>query len=242
VGQLVAEAIRLYGRRFVLALPLGLAPAVLDLVASQLARGVAVLFAALAGSVFLTGSYLGASLLASEARPELRPLLTGFAGGALVFLPFPFLAGFFILPGLAWLALAGLIVPVAVIERRGLRDSFGRAILLGRADYVHALGSLATLAIAVFLTRAALFFLLRDFGETTARTAAFLADLVLSPLMFLGAALLYFDQAARAVDSRGQRKSVRRRSRADLHHADEPHRPGRADAEVESRPPARGEP
>ena len=39
--------------------------------------------------------------------------------------------------------------------------------------------------------------LLRDTGEQTERIAVFLADLVLSPILFLGAALLYFDQKAR---------------------------------------------
>jgi hypothetical protein len=72
-----------------------------------------------------------------------------------------------------------------------------RGVQLGRADFIHALGSLAALAIIVFLTRAMLFVLLRDFGESTERVAAFLADLVISPLLFLGAGLLYVDQAAR---------------------------------------------
>jgi hypothetical protein len=91
-----------------------------------------------------------------------------------------------------------------VIEGRGLRDAFRRAVALGRADYVHALGSLATLAILVFLSQALLFFLLRGQGEQTLRIAAFLASLVVSPLLFLGSVLLYFDQSAREDAGREQ--------------------------------------
>ena len=39
--------------------------------------------------------------------------------------------------------------------------------------------------------------LLHGQANATARIAAFLADLVISPLILVGAALLYFDQAAR---------------------------------------------
>ncbi len=39
--------------------------------------------------------------------------------------------------------------------------------------------------------------LLRTQGETSARGALLLADIVLSPLLYLGAAMLYLDQAAR---------------------------------------------
>jgi hypothetical protein len=74
-------------------------------------------------------------------------------------------------------------------------------------DYLHALGSLAALALVYFLTSIMLGILLRDQGDQTERIALFLSDLVLAPIVFLGAALLYFDQAARAEAS-----SVRERT------------------------------
>ena len=40
--------------------------------------------------------------------------------------------------------------------------------------------------------------LIRAGGEVTERSAALLADLVLSPILFVGSAILYLDQAARA--------------------------------------------
>jgi hypothetical protein len=72
-----------------------------------------------------------------------------------------------------------------------------RALELARADYIHAAGSLATLTIVFVLTRLALAFLLRAQADNTIRVAVTIADVVISPLLFLGAALLYVDQAAR---------------------------------------------
>src|SRR5206468_7695190 len=113
--------------------------------------------------------------------------------------------------------------------RRGFRDSLRRGFELGRADYIHAAGSLATLVIVTFLTSTVLFFLLRGGSQIALASAAFLSLLVISPILFLGAALLYYDQAARVPT---------RRSDADLHHAVHPDRAGRADAEGEPRPSA----
>lgn len=193
VGQLVAEAIRLYGRRFVPSLALGLGPAALNALVRTAGEASLVLVPTL-GGVVLSACYVGACLIAGERRGSVWAAL---AAGAVVFVPFPFLAAVFVLPGLVWLAFVGLVVPVLVYERIGLREAFGRATRLARADFVHALGSLATLAIIVFLTQTVLFFLLRGTGEQTLDIASFVASLVVSPLLFLGAALLYFDQAAR---------------------------------------------
>lgn len=223
VGQLVAESIRLYGRRFWPSLALGLAPAGVAQIVVGSSRVVwAIVFATLGSSLF-TAAFIAASTLVSGTRLTPRSAATAFAAGVLVFLPATLLVEIYVLPALAWLAFAGLAVPAAVIERRGLRASLKRGIELARADYVHALGGLCTLAITVFLTHTVLFFLLRGNGGATGRAAEFLADLVLSPLLFLGSALLYFDQAAR----------VKLRGDANLHPALDPVRPGRPDPEVE---------
>jgi hypothetical protein len=205
VGQLVAESIRLYGRRFWLALPLGASVALLEQALLEFGNEVRFLLLVTVGGVLLSASYAGASALASDTRLTRRSALVAIAAGAAVFVPFPFLVLGFILPGLAWLAFVGLVVPVAVIERVGFRAVFGRATELARADYVHALGSLATLVIVYVLTRLVLILLLRGSGDQTERIAIFLADLVISPLLFLGAALLYFDQAARVRSAKPRR-------------------------------------
>ncbi len=76
-----------------------------------------------------------------------------------------------------------------------------RAVELCRADYVHALGSLATLVIVFVLVRVASYPAPRAGDNGDPRGRLRLADLVVSPLLFLGGALLYFDQAARVRSS-----------------------------------------
>jgi hypothetical protein len=139
-------------------------------------------------------------------RPRIR---VAAAVAVLAFLPVPVLTRAFLLPAVVWLAFVGLAVPAALIEGTGVRESFRRAVRLARADYVHAIGSLATLVITVFLCQAVLFFLLRDAGDSTAAVAGFLANLVISPLLFLGAAMLYHDQRAREGRPRGRRVPAR---------------------------------
>jgi hypothetical protein len=194
VGQLVAESLRLYGRRFWPSLALGVPPSLLNVLARVLDDALLFVVVPVVGGLLLTASYIGAIALAAERRLQIAPAMLG---GMLVFLPFPFLTAFFILPGLVWLAALGLVVPVLALERIGFRRAFRRAFQLARADFVHALGTLATLAILVFLTQSGLFFLLRGTGDQTLAIASFVASLVVSPLLFLGAALLYFDQEAR---------------------------------------------
>ena len=191
----MADAIRLYGRRFWRALPLGLSVAVLNQLRDvDLAWIVPIAFA---GAVALTASFVGATALAGAPAPTRRTLVTALAAGIVAFLPLGLLLGTFKLLGLAWFALIGLALPAALNERLGLRSALVRGIRLARADFVHALGSLAALTLAYFLTSIMLGVLLRSLGDQTERIALFLSDLVLSPLVFLGAALLYYDQEAR---------------------------------------------
>ena len=232
VGQLVAETLRFYGSHFGRSLLLGVPPALVTVVSAELDRTARFVFVLTAGAALFTIGYIGACALMATARVERRALAVAFVAGFLVYLPVPFLAFGFVLPALAWLALVGLVVPVAVIEGLGFRGSFVRATQLARADYIHALGGLATLVIAYFLTRLMLFFLLQSAGESTERVAAFLADLVLSPILFVGSVLLYYDQAARAALGSGGR-STRRRN-ADVRDADQADDTGRPDAAFQS--------
>jgi hypothetical protein len=180
----------------------------------------------------LTATYLGAISLASPGPLPPGAVRRGAVVGVLVFLPVPVLLLLYLLPALAWLALFGLSVPAAVHEGLGFREALTRGRRLAAADFVHALGSLCAAAIVYFVTRTMLLLLLQGQADAAVRTAAFLADLVVSPLLFLAAALLYFDQAARVVDS-GSRGTTKRRRDADLHSVVDAHGPGRPDAEVE---------
>ena len=200
VGQLVAETVRFYGSRFWPSLALGIPPAILVVAVAPLTRLERLVLVVTAGSLLITASYVAAFALVAGRRPGSLPL--AFATGVLVFAPVPLLATAFILPAIAWLALFGLAVPAVVLEERGFRAAFRRGIELARADFVHALGSLATLVIVVFLCQGVLFFLLRGTGEAAIAVAGFLASLVISPVLFLGSALLYYDQAARVRSSK----------------------------------------
>lgn len=197
VGQVVAEAIRLYGRSIWLALPLGLPLAAADAVSVGRTTGERILIL-LAAAPFFTAAYAWATALAAGVRPPAATWVRALVLGTLVFVPAAFFFPWFAVLSVAWLALTGLAVPVVMIERLASPAAVRRAVELCRADYVHALGSLATLVIVFVLTRVALAFLLREQADNTIRVAVFLADLVVSPLLFLGAALLYFDQEARA--------------------------------------------
>jgi hypothetical protein len=233
VGQLVAEAIRLYGQRFWPAVLLGIPVAVADQL--ELDRTVAerVVVLALFAPLF-TAAYAAACAIASEARPARRAWATALATGTLVFLPAAALFPWFALAAVLWLGLVSQVVPAALLEGRSPAGALRRGLELAKADYVHAAGSLATLAILFGLTRLALGFLLRSQADNTIRTSIFLADVVLAPVLFLGAALLYADQAARV----GSRPRRRRRPDAALPDADDADREGRPDAQVEPRPPA----
>jgi hypothetical protein len=204
VGQLIAEAIRLYGSCFWRALPLGLPIAVLDPLAfGRVGWAQIALF--LACAPFLAFAYAHASALAARLSPTPRTYLVATAIGTIVLLPASLVLTWFALVAAAYLAFVGLAVPVSIIERAGFRPSLRRAVELGRADYVHALGSIAALVVVFFLSRMVLAALLRGQADETIRVAVFLADVVLSPVVLLGAALLYFDQAARVGVDRPKR-------------------------------------
>jgi hypothetical protein len=233
VGQLVAESLKLYAARFWPSLALGIGPAVVGLADAELDGAARVAIVLGVGPLLLAMSYAGAVAL---VRPigRGRVILVALVLGYVAFLPLC-LSRLWIFPGiylvaLAWLALIGLAVPAALVERLGLAAAVRRGVTLARADYVHALGSLATLAITIFLTGLVLFFSLRALSDQAIRVAGLLALVVLAPIFVLGAAILYVDQEAR-VESNPR---PRRRHDADLHSAFESDRAGRSDAEVES--------
>jgi hypothetical protein len=203
VGQLVGETIRCYERNFLKGLGIGLPIALVNGLVWG-AAGSARYLVLPAAALLVTFAYVAACAVVLEAPLRSRSALVAFVTGVLVFLPFPFLVAIYILPGLAYLALVGLAVPAALVERLGLRAALARGIALARADYVHVLGGLASLALVVFLTQIGLFFLLREYAENTHRLAATLASLVVSPVVLFGSAILYVDQEAR-LRSRGER-------------------------------------
>jgi hypothetical protein len=227
VGQLVAETIRFYQSSFWQVLPLGLALAAIEQVNAGFPTAMQAIVLA-AGAPLMAAAYARASSLVGGAPFS----WTAVAAGTLIFLPVPLLMLVYLLPAAAWLAFAGLAVPAATIERLRFRHAIVRGRQLGTADYVHSLGSIATLAILFGLSKGVLVLLLKGQADVAVRTALFLADLVLSPMLFVGGALLYYDQAARVVHS----------AHGALHPPVDPLDAGRSDAQGKPRPAAGSQP
>ena len=233
VGQLVAESIRTYGRRFLVCLLLSVPVVVTDqlLIHRHYAASVVIY---LAFAPVFTAAYVLASVIVTGSRPTGHNLLVALLLGTLVFIP-----AAVALPGLSigsviWLALVGLVVPAAIVEGGSPGSLLRRGYALGRVDYVHAAGSLATLVLILAATRPPLWTVLRLEGGASGRVAFALADIALSPIVFLGAAVLYLDQAARL----GSPRPRPRRSDAHLPDADDAHGEGRPDAQLQSSAPS----
>jgi hypothetical protein len=222
VGQLVAETIRAYGAHFWRALPLGVPLALATQIALLGADWRVVLFAF---TPAISLAFVAACALVHGARWS----VTAWLIGIVVFGPVPFLVQAYLIPAVVWLALFGLAVPAAMVESLGFRAAIRRGRKLATADFAHAMGSLSALIIVVVVSALTLIVLLRSQSDTGERVAHLLADVVLSPLLYLGGALLYFDQAARV----GSRRSHRRSRDADLHPPVDTDAAGRADPQVE---------
>jgi hypothetical protein len=200
IGQLVAESIRFYGEHFWNSLVLGLAPAAAAVVGANVSRRTTLVLTPTVFGALLSATFVYASVLVLGGRPSRNRLVLAWLAGWLVFAVASFLVLAYVLPGLAWLAAFALLVPVLVTESLPLPVSLSRAWRLARGDVVHQVGSLLTLAIVAILTQGMLAFILRGFGDSAQSVAYFLASVVVSPLLFVGAALLYVDQAARVVE------------------------------------------
>jgi hypothetical protein len=197
VGQVIAESIRIYGENFVRCLVIGVPPALLTVIGAQVSNLGKFLLTPTLGGALLTASYVYACIVVLELRPPRNRIVLAWLVGWLVFIPAPVFLFGFILPALAYLSAFGLVVPVLLVEPLGVRPALARAWRLARADYVHVLGSLAALAIVALLCQLVLAFLLRGAADQALEAAIVIASIVISPLIFLGAALLYVDQTAR---------------------------------------------
>lgn len=211
VGQLVAESIRLYGRHFFLCLPLGLPVAIVDQLIVDRPVGERMVVLVAAAPLFSLAYAAACALRAGHAPPVTRWVVAVLVG-TVTFLPAALLFPWFALAAVVYLGAFGHAVPAVMAEGLAPLASVRRSVALGRADFVHAVGGLATLAVLFGLTRLVLGLLLRSQADNTLRVSIFLADVVISPILFLGGALLYVDQAARVGLTRGDR--ARARSRA----------------------------
>ena len=215
VGQVIGESIRAYGEQFWRLVPTGLPLAAADQAAvHHTLLGQLPIF--IIAGPFITAAYVYACTVVHRVRWT----TAAFVVGLVVYLPFPFLRAVLILPGVAWFAFLGQAVPASLIEGLPFRAALARGRELARADFVHIFGSLAALVLVVGIAEYTLQILLHSQSGNSYRVALLLADVVLTPLLYIGGALLYHDQAAR-VGSRG----------ADVHPPVDADAPGRADPE-----------
>jgi hypothetical protein len=213
LGEILAETIHLYGRRRRAAVGLGLIEAGAFLLSRIVPGLVSVLVLALA----FTALYAAAArLLAGDSfavawrhvggRVPVLVVLT-----FVVAVPFAIAVGYLFLLVLAvlWLALSGFAIPVAVIEERDdvqgsldrLAYSLQRSVVLSRAEYLHAAGVVAALVIVYLVVGTLIGVSLIGFADNGGVAAAALVQLVLAPFFFLGLAVLYYEQRARAAVS-----------------------------------------
>jgi hypothetical protein len=197
VGQLVGEAIRAYGARFWKSLVLGVPVVVANALVWARPSGDVGLTLLPITALLISASYVLALAFVTGADVRSRRGVVAYCLAVVVFLPVPLLVAIFIVPGLVWLSLFGLAVPAVLVEGLGVRAALTRGIQLARADFAHVLGGLATLALVVIISQFSLYFVLREYADNTRMIAAALAALVVSPVVFLGSALLYVDQEAR---------------------------------------------
>ena len=209
MGQVVAEAIKLYQGSFWRALALGIPVAVADQLIADRSNSEQILLLVAAAPAFSL-AYAAACAIRQGEHPPWRVWALAVVVGTLTFLPAAALFSWFAIAAVLWLGIAGHAVPAVMAERIGLVAALRRTVQLGRADYIHAAGSFATLALLFGLTRLALGLLLSSQADATVRVSIFLADLVISPLLYLGAAIVYVDLVARVGLSREERRDVRR--------------------------------
>jgi hypothetical protein len=209
VGQLVGEAIRAYGARFWQSLVLGLPVVVANGLVWARPSGDLRLALLPLTALLISLSYVLALGLVTGTSLRSRSAVVAYCLAVVLFLPVPLLVAIFILPGLVWLSLVGLAVPAVLVEGLGIRAALGRGLRLARVDFAHALGGLLTLALVLIISQFSLYFVLREYADNTRMIAAALTALVVSPVVFLGSALLYVDQEARLRLRSSQRPTSR---------------------------------
>jgi hypothetical protein len=213
LGEILAETIRLYGERLWAALALGV-------VYTAAIAGAALVHDALyylVAAFMVAAAYAGAVRIAvgdsfGEAWGQVAVRLPVVLVLALVVgLPFVLATSYlvFLLIAAAWIGLVGFAVPVAMLEREGEKSlaariayPLERALALARVDLLHAAGVAAALVLLNYVLAIVLGGALTGFGDNSRAVAILLAQVVLAPFFFLGLAILYFEQKARAVSSR----------------------------------------
>jgi hypothetical protein len=213
LGEVMAAAIRIFGERLWPFLVLGsvVAGAFLLFSVVPIAAFIALISIVFVVALAMTAALVDGASLEQAARRCL-PLAPDLVLLALVVaVPFYVSSLFVVLliAGAAWLALTGLAVPVAVLEKPAEERVLGRALhglrrgfVLSRAAYLHAFGVIAALVLVQLLFSVLLSVALSAYADNPLFVAQALTQIVLAPFFFLGLTVLYFDQQARSGEDR----------------------------------------
>jgi hypothetical protein len=213
LSELLAATVHLYGSRFTAALGLGIpvagaflatlaTPTVLDIII--------VAFAFTATYAAAARVAAGDRLLEAWAQAGLRlPILLVLT--VVVAVPFALAVGqlFLLVVAVAWLALTGFSIPVAMLESDAettswfgrLSYALSRSVWLARVEYLHAVGIAAALVMVEIVLGIILATTLVGFADNDRTAAIAITQIVLAPFFFLGLSVLYFEQKARALSS-----------------------------------------
>ncbi len=213
LGEIFAQTTHIYGERIWAAAGIGLIAAAAFVARAYVGpiAGIPVIALSITAAWAIAARVtLGDSFGESAAQAAVRaPALLVLAVVAAVPFSVALSQLYLVLIAVAWLALTGFSIPVAVVEQapderfiHRVGFALHRSIDLARAEYLHAVGVIAALVIAVFLVGAFLYLSLRGFAENGDLAAGALTQVVLAPFFFIGLSVLYFDQRARALSSR----------------------------------------
>jgi hypothetical protein len=213
LGELLAETVRLYGERFAAAIGLGLIIGGTFIAALAIPAAASIFLVAVAIALTYAAAArvaCGDGFVEAWAQVGLRlPILLVLS--FIVALPFALAVGqlFLLILAVAWLALTGFSIPVAVLEQDpDAKSWFGhlsfalyRSAKLARVEYLHAAGVVAALVIIEIVVGIPLTATLAGFGDNGRDAAVALTQVVLAPFFFFGLSVLYFEQNARALSS-----------------------------------------
>ena len=247
LGEVLAETVRLYGDRFWSGLGIGVPVAAAFAVTLRAGDVIDVIVLSVAFTVAFAAAArvaAGDGVVEAFAQAAVR-LPTLFVLMLVVSVPFVLAVGqlYLLVPAVAWLGVTAFAIPVAMLERDPDADDwFGRLVyalsrsfILGRTEYLHAVGIAAGLVITYALLYGVLVAALVGFGENGRDVAGIIATVVLAPFFFLGLSVLYFEQKARALSSRSEHPQTREDADAEVPDALDAERAGPADAPREPR-------
>lgn len=223
LGELLAETIRVYGERLWPSLGIGLVAALGFVIAFVVPDVAAIVVIAAtftacyaAATRLVAGDRFAESLAQVVLRGTVLVVLTlvvaiPFALGIFARTGDPLARLIFLLFAVAWLVFVGFSIPASMTERleapswfSRLGHALQRSVDLARAEFFHAVGITAALVLIYGLLGPLLAALLVGFAENGRDVAFVLSQIVLAPFFFLGLAVLYFEQSARALSSRGR--------------------------------------